>query len=81
MHSSEMFRLARGTGHTLDVLDVLHTDCLALGIHDGTFSAMGLTTRHPRTGKFMVQTLAAGDLQRDLQREPTYDRLRAADCD
>ncbi|MCX5106552.1 hypothetical protein [Streptomyces sp. NBC_00439] len=77
MHSSEMFRLARGTGHTLDVLDVLHTDCLALRIHDGAFSAMGVTTRHPRTGKFMVQTLAAGD----LQREPTYDRLRAADCD
>ncbi|WP_406530202.1 hypothetical protein [Streptomyces sp. I8-5] len=75
-----MFRLARGTGHTLDVLDVLdvlHTDCLALRIHDGAFSAMGVTTRHPRTGKFMVQTLAAGD----LQREPTYDRLRAADCD
>ncbi|MFE3854608.1 recombinase family protein, partial [Streptomyces griseorubiginosus] len=41
--------------------------------------------RHPRTGellstvKFMVQTLAAaGELQRDLQRELTYDGLRAA---
>ncbi|WP_406529373.1 hypothetical protein [Streptomyces sp. I8-5] len=48
------------------MLDVLHTDCLALRIHDGAFSAMDLTTRHPRTGKFMVQTLAAGELQRYL---------------
>ncbi|MFE2275033.1 hypothetical protein ACFXB4_38165 [Streptomyces lavendulae] len=46
---------------------------------------MDLTARHPRTGellstvKFMVQTLAAaGELQRDLQRELTYDGLRAA---
>ncbi|GAA4887003.1 hypothetical protein GCM10023237_00070 [Streptomyces coeruleoprunus] len=45
---------------------------------------MDLTGRHPRTGellstvKFMVQTLAAaGELQRDLQRELTYDGLRA----
>ncbi|BDM70115.1 hypothetical protein HEK616_36020 [Streptomyces nigrescens] len=55
-------------------------------IHDGAFSAMDLTARHPRTGellstvKFMVQTLAAaGELQRDLQRELTYDGLRAAE--
>ncbi|WP_448332859.1 hypothetical protein [Streptomyces sp. DSM 41534] len=48
---------------------------------------MDLTARHPRTGellstvKFMVQTLAAaGDLQRDLQRELTYDGLRAAEA-
>lgn len=41
----------------------------------------------PRTGellstvKFMVQTLAAaGELQRDLQRELTYDGLRAAEA-
>ncbi|MFI2189814.1 hypothetical protein [Streptomyces sioyaensis] len=54
-------------------------------LHDGAFSAMDLTARHPRTGellstvKFMVQTLAAaGELQRDLQRELTYDGLRAA---
>ncbi|PAZ17096.1 resolvase [Streptomyces sp. SA15] len=87
VHISEMFRLVRGTGHILDVLDVLHHDCLALRIHDGAFSAMDLTARHPRTGellstvKFMVQTLAAaGELQRDLQRELTYDGLRAAEA-
>ncbi|MFE2444065.1 recombinase family protein [Streptomyces sp. NPDC059426] len=87
VHISEMFRLVRGTGHTLDVLDVLHRDRLALRIHDGAFSAMDLTARHPRTGellstvKFMVQTLAAaGELQRDLQRELTYDGLRAAEA-
>jgi transposase-like protein len=69
------------------VLDVLHRDRLALRIHDGAFSAMDLTARHPRTGellytvKFMVQTLAAaGELQRDLQRELTYDGLRAAEA-
>ncbi|MCQ8192669.1 recombinase family protein [Streptomyces rugosispiralis] len=87
VHISEMFRLVRGTGHILDVLDVLHRDRLALRIHDGAFSAMDLTARHPRTGellstvKFMVQTLAAaGALQRDLQRELTYDGLRAAEA-
>ncbi|MEU5256670.1 hypothetical protein [Streptomyces longwoodensis] len=55
------------------MLAVLHHDRLALRIHDGAFSAMDLTARHPRTGellstvKFMVQTLAAaGELQRDL---------------
>ncbi|MEU2236089.1 recombinase family protein [Streptomyces vietnamensis] len=88
VHISEMFRLVRGTGRILDVLDVLHRDRLALRIHDGAFSAMGLTARHPRTGeplstvKFMVRTLAAaGELQRDLQRELTYDGLRAAELD
>lgn len=87
VHISEMFRLVRGTGHILDVLDVLHRDRLSLRIHDGAFSAMDLTARHPRTGellstvKFMVQTLAAaGELQRDLQRELTYDGLRAAEA-
>ncbi|MFF8597149.1 recombinase family protein [Streptomyces sp. NPDC015220] len=82
-----LFRLVRGTGHILDVLDVLHRDQVALRIHDGAFSAMDLTARHPRTGellstvKFMVQTLAAaGELQRDLQRELTYDGLRAAEA-
>ncbi|WP_145503696.1 recombinase family protein [Streptomyces sp. CFMR 7] len=85
VHISEMFRLVRGNQHILDVLEVLHRDQLALRIHDGAFSAMDLTARHPRTGellstvKFMVQTLAAaGELQRDLQRELTYDGLRAA---
>ncbi|MGW1614567.1 recombinase family protein [Streptomyces sp. NPDC002285] len=87
VHISEMFRLVRGTGHILDVLDVFHQGRLALRIHDGAFSAMDLTARHPRTGellstvKFMVQTLAAaGELQRDLQRELTYDGLRAAEA-
>ncbi|MFC9122906.1 recombinase family protein [Streptomyces sp. NPDC057067] len=87
VHISEMFRLVRGNQHILDVLDVLHRDRLALRIHDGAFSAMDLTARHPRTGellstvKFMVQTLAAaGELQRDLQRELTYDGLRAAEA-
>ncbi|MCT9113697.1 recombinase family protein [Streptomyces mirabilis] len=83
VHISEMFRLVRGTQHILDVLDVLHTGRLALRIHDGAFSAMDLTARHPRTGellstvKFMVQTLAAAG---ELQRELTYDGLRAAEA-
>ncbi len=87
VHISEMLRLVRGTGHILDVLDVLHRDQVALRIHDGAFSALDLTARHPRTGellstvKFMVQTLAAaGELQRGLQRELTYDGLRAAEA-
>lgn len=84
VHISEMFRLVRGNQH---ILDVLHRDQVALRIHDGAFSAMDLTARHPRTGellstvKFMLQTLAAaGELQRDLQRELTYDGLRAAEA-
>ncbi|MFI8392244.1 recombinase family protein [Streptomyces sp. NPDC085540] len=90
VHISEMFRRVRGTAHILDVLDARHRDRLALRIHDGAFSAMDLTARHPRTGellstvKFVVQTRAAtGELQRDLQgdlqRELTYDGLRAAE--
>lgn len=39
VHISEMFLLVRGTGHILDVLDVLHRDQVALRIHDGAFSA------------------------------------------
>lgn len=50
MHISAMFRLVRGTGHIFDMLDVLHRDRVALRIHDGAFSAMDLTARHPRTG-------------------------------
>ncbi|MEU9321709.1 hypothetical protein [Streptomyces sp. NPDC048295] len=83
-----MFHLVRGTGHILDVLGVLHRDQVALRIHDGAFSAMDLTARHPRTGellstvKFMMQTLAAtGELQRDPQRELSYDGLRAAEAE
>ncbi|WP_236602325.1 hypothetical protein [Streptomyces sp. MBT72] len=53
MHISTMFRLVRGTGHILDVLDVLHQDRLALRIHDGAFSAMDLNARHPRTGEVL----------------------------
>ena len=56
-------------------------------IHDGALSGMDLTARHPRadellsTVNFMVQTLvAAGELQRDLQRELTHDGLRAAEA-
>ncbi|WP_079044315.1 recombinase family protein [Streptomyces anulatus] len=86
VHISAMFRLVRGTGHILHVLDVLHREQVALRIHDGAFSAMDLTAYHPRSGellstvKLMVQTLAAtGELQRDLQRELTYDGLRAAE--
>ncbi|MFD8148435.1 recombinase family protein [Streptomyces sp. NPDC059708] len=87
VHISEMFRLVRGNQHILDVLDVLHRDRLALRLHDGDFSAMDLSARRPRTGellstvKFMVHTLAAAsELQRDLQRELTYDGLRAAEA-
>ncbi|WP_424866210.1 recombinase family protein [Streptomyces sp. SAI-229] len=40
VHVSEMFRLVRGTGHILDVLDVLHRDQVALRIHDGAFSGV-----------------------------------------
>ncbi|MFJ8546603.1 recombinase family protein [Streptomyces sp. NPDC093586] len=43
LHISEMFRLVRGTGHILDVLDVLHRDRLALHIHDGAFSGFGIS--------------------------------------
>ncbi|MEU3937803.1 hypothetical protein AB0E85_38135 [Streptomyces sp. NPDC029044] len=57
-----MFRLVRGTGHILDVLDVLYRDQVALHIHDGAFSTMDLA--------------AAGELQREL----TYDGLRAAEA-
>ncbi len=78
-----MFRLVRGTRHILDVLDGLHRDQVALRIHDAAFSAMDLNARHPRTGKllstvkFMVQTRAAAG---ELQRELTYDGLRAAEA-
>ncbi|CAG6391958.1 recombinase family protein [Streptomyces cocklensis] len=51
VHISEIFRLVRGTGHILDVLDVLHREQVALRIHDGALSAMDLTARHPRTGE------------------------------
>jgi len=87
VHISEMFRLVRATDHILDVLDVLHADRLVMCIHEGAFTAMDLSARHPRTGellstvKFIVQTLAAaGELLRDLRREMTYDGLRAAEA-
>ncbi|WP_246126755.1 recombinase family protein [Embleya hyalina] len=65
VHISEMFRLVRGNRHILDVPDALHRGRPALRIHDGAFSAMDLTARHPRTGgtpstvKFRVQALPA----------------------
>ncbi|MFE3765948.1 recombinase family protein [Streptomyces sp. NPDC059104] len=40
VHISEMFRLVRGTGHILDVLDVLHREQVALRIHDGAFDGL-----------------------------------------
>ncbi|MFI6005484.1 hypothetical protein ACIA98_34670 [Streptomyces sp. NPDC051366] len=46
VHTSEMFRLVRGTQHILHVLDFLHRERLALRIHDGAFSAMDLTACH-----------------------------------
>ncbi|WP_235583123.1 hypothetical protein [Kitasatospora sp. Root107] len=33
------------------MIDVLHREQVALRIHDGAFSAMDLTARHPRTGE------------------------------
>ncbi|MER6465735.1 hypothetical protein ABT278_35440 [Streptomyces sp. NPDC001228] len=64
-----MFRLVRGTGHSLVVLDLPHRDQAALPIRDGAFTPIDLTARHPRTGEllspvqFMVDTLAAaGDV-------------------
>ncbi|MDL5199532.1 recombinase family protein [Streptomyces sp. ALI-76-A] len=80
VHISEMFRLVRGTGHILDVLDVLHREQVALRIHDGAFSAMDLTARHPRTGellstvKFTVQTLAAASELQDHDQGMFYVR-------
>ncbi|MEU7046626.1 hypothetical protein AB0A77_37055 [Streptomyces varsoviensis] len=43
LHISEMFRLVRGTGHILDVLDVLDRDRMALRTHIGVFPPMDLT--------------------------------------
>ncbi|WP_329038508.1 recombinase family protein [Streptomyces sp. NBC_01725] len=71
VHISEMFRLVRGNQHILDVLEVLPRDRLALRIHDGALSAMDLTA---------AGELQRGELQRDLQRELTYDGLRAAEA-
>ncbi|MFI6934364.1 hypothetical protein [Streptomyces sp. NPDC050287] len=47
MHITEMFRLLRGTGHFLDVPDVLHRDRLAPRIHDGAFCVVDLTAASP----------------------------------
>ncbi|MFB8383858.1 hypothetical protein [Streptomyces rubiginosohelvolus] len=68
VHISEVFCLVRGNQHIFDILEVLHRDQLVPRIHDGAFSATGLTARPPRTCellptiKFMVQTLA-GDVR------------------
>ncbi|MFF3257321.1 recombinase family protein [Actinacidiphila glaucinigra] len=61
VHTSEMFRLVRGNQHILDVLEVLHRDQLALRIHDGAFSAMDLTARHPRTGELLSTVIVVED--------------------
>ncbi|MCI0383166.1 recombinase family protein [Streptomyces sp. CNQ085] len=88
VHVSKMFRLVRGNQHILDVLDTLHRDRLVLRIHDGAFSAMDLTARHPRTGellsavKFTVQTLATAyhtrRTERENIRESTFEGLDTA---
>ncbi|MET9243043.1 hypothetical protein [Nonomuraea sp. NPDC003709] len=74
VHISEMFRLVRGTGHILDVLDVLHRDQVALRIHDGAFLRYG--PHRPSPAHRGVAVHAAGELQREL----TYDGLRAAEA-
>ncbi|MFE9631185.1 hypothetical protein [Streptomyces sp. NPDC006463] len=63
MHISEMFRLVRGTGHILDVLDVLHRDRLALRIHDGSFSAMDHDA-DPRRRRRTLRAAEGGEGQR-----------------
>ncbi|WP_251067203.1 recombinase family protein [Streptomyces sp. ISL-36] len=85
VHIFEMFRLVRGTGHILDWLDVLQSRPGGAAHPRPGVLRDHLTARPPRSGellptaKFMVPTLAAADeLQRDLQRELTYDGLRAA---
>lgn len=85
VHISEMFRLVRGTGHILDVLDVLHRDRLALRIHDGAFSAMDLTARHPRTGELRLTTRVSA-LERHLRQAEgavvvDLDSDREASCE
>ncbi|MET9610386.1 hypothetical protein ABZZ17_35815 [Streptomyces sp. NPDC006512] len=61
MPISEMFRPVRGTGHILDVLDVLHHDQVALRIHDGAFSAMDLTARHPPNRRAAIDDITDDD--------------------
>ncbi|MEU8625054.1 hypothetical protein [Streptomyces sp. NPDC048669] len=70
-----MFRLVRGTGHIVDVLDVLHRGRLALRIHDGAFSAVDLTDRHPRTGELLssVKAMVQAALRDQPYREATLD--------
>ncbi|MEW2268041.1 hypothetical protein ACGF5T_30965 [Streptomyces sp. NPDC047853] len=63
VHISEMFRLVRGTGH-IDVLDVFHREQVALRIHDGAFSAMNLTARHPGTGAAVHRGVHGADPRR-----------------
>ncbi|MFJ8742928.1 hypothetical protein ACIRL2_26505 [Embleya sp. NPDC127516] len=75
VHVSEMFRLVRGTGRILDVLDVLHRDRLGRRIHDGAFSAMDLTARHPRTGELLSTVNAVSSW---VWSEPTL--LQSAAC-
>jgi DNA invertase Pin-like site-specific DNA recombinase len=44
VHISEMFRLIRGTGHILDVLDVLHRDRLARREYENRVNALATET-------------------------------------
>jgi len=70
VHISEMFRLVRGTGHILDVLDVLHADRLALRIHDGAFSAMDLTGPAPELPVVLDVPGKVADFLRSADLEP-----------
>ncbi|MFD4749160.1 recombinase family protein [Streptomyces rubiginosohelvolus] len=83
VHISEMFRLVRGNQHILDVLDVpapgsprpAHPRRRVL--RDGPHRPPPPHRRAAVTVQFMVQTLAAAG---ELQRELTYDGLRAAEA-
>jgi hypothetical protein len=53
IRDEDIARLSPLKHRNLNVLGVLHTGRLALRIHDGAFSAMDLTARHPRTGELL----------------------------
>lgn len=76
VHVFEVLRLVRGTSHIVDVLDVLHRDRLALCIHDGAFSAMDLSARHPRTGELLSTVTFNGPDPRRRRRTPVGADVR-----
>ncbi|MFF7528957.1 recombinase family protein [Streptomyces bobili] len=87
VHISEMFRLVRGTGHILGVLDVLHRDRLAPPHPRRRVLRDGPHRPPPAHRRAAVHREVHGAdprrrqrLQRDLQRELTYDGLRAAEA-